>query len=94
MDALLNFDVQLNLGDTAISEEEAQRLLQASEGLAFIKNKWVAVDPDRLKQTLDAYEKAKKMMAEQGLSLKDALTAVFQMGNGLNRSLKNCSTRI
>jgi hypothetical protein len=73
MDALLNFDVRLNLGDTAISEEEAKRILQESEGLAFIKNKWVAVDPDRLKQTLDAYENAKKLMAEQGLSLKDAL---------------------
>lgn len=73
MDSLLNFDVRLNLGDTAISEEEAKRILQESEGLAFIKNKWVAVDPDRLKQTLDAYENAKKLMAEQGLSLKDAL---------------------
>jgi len=73
MDALLNFDIRLNLGDAAISEQEAKRLLQESEGLAFIKNKWVAVDPDRLRQTLDAYEKAKKIMAEQGLSLKDAL---------------------
>ncbi|OQY09077.1 MAG: ATP-dependent helicase [Desulfobacteraceae bacterium 4572_187] len=73
MDALLNFDVRLNLGNIHISEEEAKRLLQESEGLAFIKNKWVAVDPDRLKQTLDAYENAKKLMTEQGLSLKDAL---------------------
>jgi non-specific serine/threonine protein kinase len=73
MDALLNFDVRLNLGDIAISQEEAKRLLEEAEGLAFIKNKWVTVDSERLKQTLDAYGKAKKMMAEQGLSLKDAL---------------------
>lgn len=73
MDAILNFKVQLALGDTEISPEEAKRLLQESEGLAFIKNKWVAVDPEKLKQTLDAYEKAKKMMDEQGLSLKDAM---------------------
>ncbi len=73
MEALLTFDMQLALGDTQISEEEAKRLLQASEGLALIKNKWVAVDPDKLKQTLDAYAKAKKMVAEDGLSLKDAM---------------------
>jgi non-specific serine/threonine protein kinase len=73
MDAILNFDVQLVLGDTTLSAEEANRLLLASEGLAFIKNKWVAVDPEKLKQTLDAYENAKKMMAENGLSLKDAM---------------------
>lgn len=93
MDALLNFDVRLNLGDTAISEQEAKQLLQESEGLAFIKNKWVAVDPDRLKQTLDAYEKAKKMMAEQGLSLKDALRLQLKPEKLLNVDAAeiNCS---
>jgi non-specific serine/threonine protein kinase len=73
MDEILNFDVRLVLGDSEISPAEAKRLLQESEGLALIKNKWVAVDPEKLKQTLEAYEKAKKMMAEQGLSLKDAM---------------------
>ena len=73
MDALLNFDVRLVLGDSEISAEEARRLLQESEGLAFIKNRWVAVDPEKLQQTLAAYERAKKMMTEQGLSLQDAL---------------------
>jgi SNF2 family DNA or RNA helicase len=73
MNEILNFNVSLVLGDARISEEEAKRLLQESEGLAFIKNKWVAVDPEKLQQTLLAYEKAKKMMAEKGLSLIDAM---------------------
>ena len=73
MDAILNFNARLFLGDTQISEKEARQLLDESEGLAFIKNKWVAVDPEKLKQTLDAYEKAKKMMGGDGLSLKDAM---------------------
>jgi SNF2 family DNA or RNA helicase len=73
MDAILNFNARLFLGDTQISEKEARQLLSESEGLAFIKNKWVAVDPEKLKQTLDAYEKAKKLMDKDGFSLKDAL---------------------
>lgn len=73
MDAILNFNAQLFIGDTQISEKEARQLLNESEGLAFIKNKWVAVDQEKLKQTLDAYEKAKKMMDKEGLSLRDAL---------------------
>ncbi|NCO67010.1 MAG: ATP-dependent helicase [Nitrospirae bacterium CG_4_10_14_0_8_um_filter_41_23] len=73
MDALLSFDARLLLGDTLISEEEARRLIQSSEGLAFIKNKWVAVDPERLKQTLAAYEKARKMIRGGNFSLRDAL---------------------
>ena len=73
MDAILNFNARLFLGDTEISEKEARQLLDESEGLAFIKNKWVAVDPEKLKQTLDAYEKAKKIMGRDGLSIRDAL---------------------
>lgn len=73
MDAILKFNARLFLGDTQISEKEARQLLSESEGLAFIKNKWVAVDPEKLKQTLNAYEEAKKLMAEDGFSLKDAL---------------------
>jgi non-specific serine/threonine protein kinase len=72
MDAILNFNAQLFLGDTQITEKEARQLLDESEGLAFIKNRWVAVDKEKLKQTLDAYEKAKKMMDGEGLSLRDA----------------------
>ncbi|MDL1968018.1 MAG: DEAD/DEAH box helicase [Deltaproteobacteria bacterium] len=73
MEAVLNFNAQLFLGDTQISEKEARQLLDKSEGLAFIKNRWVAVDQEKLKQTLDAYEKAKTMMHDDGLSLRDAL---------------------
>jgi len=56
-----------------ISEKEARQLLNESEGLAFIKNKWVAVDPEKLEQALKAYEKAKKIMGKEGLNLRDAL---------------------
>ena len=45
MAGLLDFSPRLMIGDTEISEEEARRLLREAEGLAFLKNKWVAVDP-------------------------------------------------
>ncbi len=73
MDALLDFSPRLMIGDTEISEEEARRLLHESEGLAFLKNKWVAVDPEKLKQTMDAYEKARRLNAEEGISILDAM---------------------
>ena len=73
MDAILSFNARLFLGDVEISEEEARRLLAESEGLAFIKNRWVAVDREKLTQTLDAYEKAKDMMEEEGLTLGEAM---------------------
>lgn len=73
MDALLAFDAGILLGDTRLSYEEALRLLASAEGLALIKNKWVAVDHERLKQSLAAYEEAAKLSDEGGLSLRDAM---------------------
>ncbi|MGD0886801.1 MAG: DEAD/DEAH box helicase [Thermodesulfovibrionales bacterium] len=73
MDALLDFRPELLLGDMVIPEEEARRLLLKSEGLAWIKNRWVAVDPEKLKQTLDAYEKARDMITAGEVSFRDAM---------------------
>lgn len=73
MEALLDFSPRLMAGDMEISAEEAHRLLSESEGLAFLKNKWVAVDPEKLRQTLEAFEKANKLNDEDGISLIDAL---------------------
>ena len=73
MDAILDFHAGLLLGDAPISEEEARRLLDESEGLAFIKGKWVEVDREKLEQTLRAYEKAQALMAQEDLTLREAL---------------------
>ena len=73
MDAILNFNITLSLGGVPISVAEARKLLQETEGLAFIKNKWVAVDAEKLEQTLDAYEKAKSMLESGEIRLRDAL---------------------
>ncbi|MCK5215399.1 MAG: DEAD/DEAH box helicase [Candidatus Omnitrophica bacterium] len=77
MDALLNFNAQMLLGDDVISAEEVQKILVESEGLAYIKGKWVEVDPEKLNRVLEAFENAKNA-EEQGLTLKEAMR--IQMG--------------
>jgi hypothetical protein len=80
MEAILSATPRLFLGDVELSEEEARRLLRESEGLALIKNRWVAVDPEKLQQALDAYDKAKRML-DQGLTLRDALRLQLNPGD-------------
>jgi superfamily II DNA or RNA helicase len=80
MDAILDFDVRLLIGDTPISEAEASKLLEASEGLAFIKNKWVTVDPEKLKETITAFQKVRELMESHGLTLRDALRMQLNPG--------------
>lgn len=84
METLLDFHPHMMLGDTPISESEARELLQEAEGLVFIKNKWITVDHEKLKQSLDAYEKAMKLVDEEGLSLKDAMRLQLNPKNALN----------
>jgi len=73
MKAILDITPRLLLGDVEITEAEARQLIEESEGLAFIKNRWVAVDAEKLRQILDAYEKAKKFASGNGLNLREAL---------------------
>jgi non-specific serine/threonine protein kinase len=55
-----------------ISPEEARRLLEESEGLVLIKNRWVELDREKLAQTLEAYEQAQTLLAD-GLTLREAM---------------------
>ena len=72
MEALLGARPRLFLGDVELSVEEARLLLQESEGLALLKNRWVAVDPEKLEQALAAYDRAEEMLGD-GLTLREAL---------------------
>ena len=81
--ALLDFSPRLMIEDEEISSEEAARLLSQVDGLAFIKNKWVAVDREKLEQTLLAYEKARKLAEQGGLSLGEAMRLQLQSDKGL-----------
>ncbi|MCP4374527.1 MAG: DEAD/DEAH box helicase family protein, partial [Deltaproteobacteria bacterium] len=75
--------VGLFVEDTPITEAEARKLLEETNGLAYIKGKWVAVDAEKLKTTLDAYENARKMMKEKDLSLHEALRLQLYTSNML-----------
>ena len=79
LDAILSFDSRLMLGDVAITREEALQILESSAGLSYIKNRWVAVDPEKLQQTLDAYEKAQALSDREGVGILDALR--MQLGS-------------
>ena len=65
--------MEISLGGESISFNEAQQLLSEAEGLALIKGKWVEVDRDKLKETLKAYEQARKLMTEGGMSMIEAM---------------------
>jgi superfamily II DNA or RNA helicase len=73
MDALLDFQMEVALDGEALSKAEIKRLLAQSEGLAFIRGKWVEVDHDRLARALEQFEAIERRAADDGLSFNEAM---------------------
>ncbi len=83
MAALLDFTPRLMLAEDELSLSEVKRLLDEVEGLAFIKNKWVAVDREKLAETLVAYEEAQKFAEQNGLTLAEAMRLQLHSGSSV-----------
>jgi superfamily II DNA or RNA helicase len=73
LDALLDFQMQVTLDGETLSQAEIKRLLAQSEGLAFIRGKWVEVDHERLARTLERFEVIDRRAADEGLSFSEAM---------------------
>lgn len=95
LSAMLDFTPRLFLGSDEISIDEARRLLSQVEGLAFIKNKWVTVDTEKLQQTLATYDKMQKLAGGAGLTFAEAMRLqhqpkqVLQVTDDVNFSVDN-----
>ena len=53
---MLDFQVQLALGDQELSDSEWRQLLAAEEGLVLLRGQWVEVDRDKLTEALDHWQ--------------------------------------
>jgi non-specific serine/threonine protein kinase len=68
--ALLDFTPRLLWDGSELTREEAEALLAQTEGLSFLKGKWIEVNHEKLKKALAAYEGA---MSMEGMPLAEAM---------------------
>ncbi|WP_027584544.1 DEAD/DEAH box helicase [Bradyrhizobium sp. Ai1a-2] len=80
MDALLDFQMEVTLGGESLSRAEIKQLLAHSDGLAFIRGKWVEVDHERLNRTLEQFEAIECRAAAHGLSFGEAMRMLAGAG--------------
>jgi SNF2 family DNA or RNA helicase len=71
-DAMLDFRVQIALGDEELSEAEWQELLAAENGLVLLKGKWVEVDREQLSQALEHWKQVERE-SQNGLSFVEGM---------------------
>jgi len=70
--AMLDFKVQLALGEEPLTEKEWRELLAAEQGLVLLRGQWVEVDREKLAQALDHWKKL-EAEAQGGLSFVEGM---------------------
>jgi non-specific serine/threonine protein kinase len=80
LDALLDFRMEVTLDGEMLTPTEIKRLLAQSDGLAFIRGKWVEIDHERLSRTLDQFEAIERRAAADGLSFGEAMRLLTGAG--------------
>jgi SNF2 family DNA or RNA helicase len=72
-DALLDFKLGIVLGDESLSERELQALLDAQDGLVFIKGQWIEIDREKLAEALAHWKKVAAKAGDDGLSFIEGM---------------------
>ena len=73
VDAMLDFDVQMALGDEALSEEELEALLASEEPLVLLKGQWVEVDRDKLREAIAHWEALRQQARDGQISFVEGM---------------------
>ena len=69
---MLDFRVQLALGDEPLTEAEWRELLAAEDGLVLLRGQWVEVDREKLQEALDHWKRVERQ-AEGGVSFIEGM---------------------
>lgn len=75
-DALLDFQVELTLGEERLTASEIRALLNGSDGLRFLRGRWVEVDRAKLQQLLEKFRKIEAAAAAGGVPFAVAMRLV------------------
>ncbi len=73
LEALLDFRMEVSLEGEPLSPAEISQLLAQSNGLAFIRGRWVEVDHARLQRTLQLFQAIERSAKTGGLSFGEAM---------------------
>jgi len=67
-DAMLDFRVETTLEGEALTAEEWRGILESAGGLVLLKGRWVEVDREKLRQTLQHWKRVQKEVGSDGIS--------------------------
>ena len=75
-EALLDFSMQVTLGDERLDAAGIEALLAGGDGLQLIRGRWVEVDTKRLGRMLERFQAIEQAAAQSGLPFAEAMRLV------------------
>jgi non-specific serine/threonine protein kinase len=69
---MLDFRIELALGDQELTEDEWRELMASDQGLVLLRGQWVEVDREKLQQALKHWKRVERR-AEDGLSFVEGM---------------------
>ena len=73
VNAMLDFNVEVALGGTPLSQEEMQQLASASGSMAYLRGQWVELDNEKLEQTLAHWKQIEQQAKNGTISFIDGM---------------------
>ena len=71
-DALVDFRMELSLDGERLTADEIETLLSGARRLALVRGRWIEVDPEQLRRTVERFRDTERLAAEHGLSFAEA----------------------
>jgi non-specific serine/threonine protein kinase len=71
--ALLDFNMHVTLDGESLTTAEIEELLAKSDGLALIRGRWVELDRERLRLTMERFREVERTAAKNGLGFREAM---------------------
>jgi len=92
LDGLLDFSMEVTLDGETLSASEIGKLLAQSDGLVFIRGKWVEIDRERLDRTIEQFKSVEQRAAAGGLSFGEAMR--LMAGAGISGGMDEGQTHV
>jgi non-specific serine/threonine protein kinase len=72
-ETMLDFKVQLAIGEERLTEAEWRRLMEAEDGLVNLKGQWVEIDREKLSEALSHWKRVEKQAGRDGISFIEGM---------------------
>jgi len=72
-DAMLDFRADLTLDGESLTPEEWRNILEGSDGLIYLKGRWVEVDREKLTDALKHWRQVEKQAGQDGISFLEGM---------------------